>query len=740
VRRARTVAFIMVTALVALAAPQAPTMPALASPRTQVVTGPAGGEARTLSFVPEADTYVDETQPATSFGASPTLWVDGNTVKQTFLRFRLSGLAGVTVTALRLRMYQSDASPAGGRVWTMSNTTWDEATTTWATRPAIDGSMVGDFGPVVAAQWYETPLAIGSPADGPLSLALDSPDPDAAKWRSREHANVPQLLIDVELPPTDGFEFVPAADTYVDASQPAVSFGGDTGMWADASPVRQSLVRFDLSGLAGRTILGVRLRAYVTDPSPSGGRIFGVPDTTWDESTTWDTRPSLGPQLGSFGSVSGSTWYEADLGSAAVAGDGAVAFAIDSTNADGVKWATREHARLPRLIVDVARVPGLVLDGLSTVAPDYVGSSDPTFFANNRHLAVTAGGRQLAVYGRHATGLQLAWRDPGGGWMTSTRGYVPDGLLLAGSGTGDWPASIVVGTDSMGAEHAWVVYGGWISTSTAPVRMRRLSDLDNPAGPSVGPTVAIPTVGLGNSKVDLAFETAPGGQLRGAVSWLQHTSTSVWDQMVAWFTDLDTDTPPIVSATSLASASGGGRAATLISTPAGMRLVVRNAPGALQLFAHDATAPLSSWAPRIAGMGVPATAYPGGVALGSGEILAAAETNATSHTVKVQRFSASGGTATIDLQLAGYEQPSLATDGTQAWLVMVRAADGVVVSRQLTGAGWSGSDRVEIGTPCAGACGWPNLVRATDGRLRLVVGGPALNADQASVLAFQRGL
>jgi hypothetical protein len=716
----------------------APAIHALAA--SSPITDPVPGETRTLSFVPVADTYVDETQPTTSFGASTTLWVDGNTLKQTFLRFQLSGLSGVTVTGARLRMYQSDSSPAGGRVWTTSDTTWDEGTTTWNTRPAIDGSMVGDFGPVAAAQWYETPLAIGAPADGPLSLALDSLDPDAAKWRSREHANAPQLLLDVTIPPADDFEFVPTADTYVDASAPTASFGDATGMWADASPVCQSFVRFHLSGLTGRTILGVRLRMYVTDPSPSGGRIVAVPDTTWDESVTWNTRPSFGQQLGSFGAVSGSTWYEADLGSPAVSGDGDVAFAIDSTNADGVKWASREHARLPRLIVEVARVPGLVLDGLTTVAPDYVGSSDPTFFANNRHLAVTAGGRQLAVFGRHATGLQLAWRDPGGGWMTLTRGYVLDGLLLAGAGTGDWPASIVIGPDSAGAEHAWVVYGGWISTSTAPVRMRRLSNLDDPAGPSVGPTVTVPTVGLGNSKVDLAFETAPGGRLRGAVSWLQHTSTSVWDQMVGWFTDLDTDTPTIGSAASLASASGGGRAATLIPTAAGMRLVVRNAAGTLQLFVHDATTPLTSWQPRVAGMGVPATAYPGGVPLRSGEILAAAETNAAPHTVKVQRFSASGGSATIDLQLAGYAQPSLATDGTQAWLVMVRTADGAVVSRQFSGGTWSGSDQIEIDAPCGGECEWPNLARTTDGRLRLVVGGPALNEEQTSVLAFQRGL
>ena len=52
------------------------------------------------------------------------------------------------------------------------------------------------------------------------------------------------------------------------------------------------------------------------------------------------------------------------------------------------------------------------VDGLSSLASSSVGSSEPTYYTGNSRLAVTRGGRLLAVHGRHTSGVQLAWRDP----------------------------------------------------------------------------------------------------------------------------------------------------------------------------------------------------------------------------------------------------------------------------------------------------------------------------------------
>jgi hypothetical protein len=106
--------------------------------------------------------------------------------------------------------------------------------------------------------------------------------------------------------------------------------------------------------------------------------------------------------------------------------------------------------------------------------------------------------------------------------------------------------------------------------------------------------------------------------------------------------------------------------------------------------------------------------------------------------VEVESFSSNGSPTGADFSADGYSQPSIATDGSNAWLVMIRD-DGALVSRQRAAGGeWTGQDRVEIG---AGRdLGWPNVVRQTDGRLRLIIDGPrcALHNKRNWVLAYQR--
>jgi uncharacterized repeat protein (TIGR02543 family) len=96
---------------------------------------------------------------------------------------------------------------------------------------------------------------------------------------------------------------------------------------------------------------------------------------------------------------------------------------------------------------------------------------------------------------------------------------------------------------------------------------------------------------------------------------------------------------------------------------------------------------------------------------------------------------------TTELQLVGYSEPSIATDGVNSWIVLIRSSDGFLVSRQYTpDSGWSTTDRVEIGAEGGLSYQYPNLLRDTDGRLRLVVRGKPYVAggQQNAVLAFQR--
>jgi hypothetical protein len=597
----------------------------------------------------------------------------------------------------------------------------------------VDGSdaTLSDTDPSAAGFESEVPA---SSSDG--SHTVDCKATDLA---GREHTGSASYKIDAAAK-IETLSFTPEADTYVSSSSPDSIFGSATSMTVDASPTKQAFLRFDLSGIEGRAVLDARLRLNNRDLSPDGGRVWGISSNSWTESaTTWNTRPTIdGSQLGSFGAVEAGNWYEATLDPSFLTGDGTYSLAMDSANTDGAGYSTREGSTPPELLVDVDM--GLTVhDGLSEVAAPTAGSSDPTNLSTNKRIAVTSGGRTLVVHGRHAQGVQLAWRDRRAtGWHRQTTGAVSDGLLLGGTGTGDWPASIALSRDSAGEEHAWVVWGRQSYTYLKPVQMVRLSNLDDPSGPTVGPTIDVDAAPQGGYRPDVAFESIPGGGTRGVVIWGRRSGDTLWELHTAWFTDLDSDTPAIHDDSVLVSDTTYKRWGTLVPTAAGMRAVVKGASGRLRVFAHDASDSLTSWTSGPAGVSAPAD-DPAAVALDSGEILAAAETDTTNHVLVVQRFSPSGVPASPELELTGYTQPTLATDGTNAWLVMVRKSDGFVISRQLTaGSGWSTTDRVEIGAEGGGNYASPNAVRRTDGRLRFVVRGPAGAATKSAVLEFQR--
>ncbi len=171
------------------------TVPASDSTLTAAYTAEGG---TTLAFTPEADTWVDATRPTSSFGSSSQMRVDTSPMSQSFLRFRVAGLAGRQISGTRLRLYQRDASLTGGRVFRMSSNSWLESMT-WNTRPAIDGAQLAAFGAVQAGNFYEVPLAPGAvTGEGAISLAIDSTSGDASAWGTREYTQKPQLLVDVQ--------------------------------------------------------------------------------------------------------------------------------------------------------------------------------------------------------------------------------------------------------------------------------------------------------------------------------------------------------------------------------------------------------------------------------------------------------------------------------------------------------------------------------------------------------------
>ena len=541
---------------------------------------------------------------------------------------------------------------------------------------------------------------------------------------------------------TDTLRFTPEADTWVDASAPTTSNGTSSRLTVDNSPVSHTYIRFPVSGLQGRRIVGAKLRMYQVDSSRIGGRVFGISSNTWTESTTWNTKPAIdGTQAAAFGAVSAGNWYTVDLGSSFVSGDGKRSIAIDSTSTDGARWGSRQSSTPPELLVEVERDTSTPpAEGLSTVAPAPVGSSEPTYFSGNHRIVTTAGGRTLALHGRNGSGVQLAWRDPGGSWQNASTGAVADGQLSSRTGTGNWPASIATARDASGAEHAWVVWSASSYSTPKAVYMLRLSDLDSPSGPRVGATSTVDAPVLGAYKADIGFERAPDGSSRGAIVWTRRATDTTWEIATAWFTDLGADIPALSNRATIYTSTSSSRFGSLVPTAAGMRIIARGSGSVLRVFKHDTAAALNSWQSSSGGAAVGTGASPNAVALGSGGVLAASD-GSTTGTVVVQRFTAANAPVAPELQLTGYKNPALAADGDSAILVMVRNSDGFVVSRERSASGtWSTTDRVEIGASGGGNHAWPNTVRTLDGTLRFIVRGPTGGTTGTTVLAYQRQL
>jgi hypothetical protein len=547
-------------------------------------------------------------------------------------------------------------------------------------------------------------------------------------------------------PAIDRLTFTPVADTYVDDASPTTSFGQNATLRVDAKSVKRSFLLFDVEGVGGREVLNVELRLHSVSDSPFGGRIFRLSSTDWAESMTWQTQPPIdGSQVAQLGAVKSGHDYDVVLNQLPVT-DGLIALAIDSTNTTEARWSSRNASDPPVLSVDTPHIPGAVGDGLSTVSTMLNGSSDPTYLSMNKHVAVTQQGRVLVVHGRHKEGVVLAWRDPGGGWQNRTTGAVTDGALLAGTGTGDWPASVVTGRDGAGAEHAWAVWASASTGTTAnqlrPLEMRRLSNLDAPSGPVVGPAVAVGPGGIGNHRADLAIERTAGGGQRLAVTWERTRPDGAYELVVSWISDLNSDTPAVSGPYSLATGTSAGLMGTVVGTGTGVSLVGRLPTGKLGVLHHNAGDPLSQWSSSSLGISLASRSYPSAVwSPSTGDTVAAVEGDVVNHIVSIQRFTAGGAARPAEALFAGYRDPTILTDGTRMWVVMVRVSDGFVVSRSFTPtSGWGASDTVEIGPEGGGNYAWPNAYRDTDDRLRLVVRGPAGSSAQSQVLYFQRPL
>ena len=322
-----------------------------------------------LTFTPVADTYVQSDTPTANYGSSTQFVVDSSPVRNILLKFNISGIGNRSIASVKLRLYCVDGSPIGGEFHRVADTTWNEASINWNTAPSADAGILASLGRVAPNTWYEVDVTSLVNGDGTFSLKMNSTNADGAYYSTKEGAAsfVPQLVVTTssatptptssvststptstatQTPTNTGssvLTFTSVADTYVEFGLPTTNFGSATQFVTDSNPIRNMLLKFNVSGIGSKPILSVKLKLYCMDGSPFGGEFHRVADTIWNETAVnWNTAPSADAGiLASLGRVSPNTWYEVDVTSL-VNSDGTFSLKINSTNADGAYYSTKE--------------------------------------------------------------------------------------------------------------------------------------------------------------------------------------------------------------------------------------------------------------------------------------------------------------------------------------------------------------------------------------------------------------
>jgi PKD repeat protein len=399
----------------------------------------------TLSFTPVADAQVNSGSPNANYGTLTSFRTrqgSGGTsdpIYRSYLKFDVSGVTGLPVTSVTLRLFVTDQSSSSQTVHVVSDSTWTETGLKYGIAPAFDpNALVTSAAPNVNA-YLDLSLPTSTIAgDGIVSLAIKSSGTDSAIFASREvPANPPRLVIvtgdppptptptpvdtptptpvdtptptpvdtptptpvetptptpvDTPIPtptPVVAVTVEPIADAHVNSTAATTNYGSIATLRTreDANPANstyRSYLLFDVVGLTG-AVESVRLRVFVTDVSQNVQSVYAIADTTWTEAgLTYDNAPPIvGTALASKTAPTLDAYLDFDLPPATVTGNGRYAFALKSSSVDSMLVNSRETATgRPQLVVNGgAPLPPAVPVGAFSADPSSGGAPlDATF-------------------------------------------------------------------------------------------------------------------------------------------------------------------------------------------------------------------------------------------------------------------------------------------------------------------------------------------------------------------------
>ena len=237
-----------------------------------------------VNITAEADAYVNDTQPATNFGALPTLQWAYNTVRS-YVRFNLSAVADSVVYAKLSFKTPADFTIRAGQVVVVTSNAWSELTVSSAKAPAFIGATLGVIpgasrGTAVSLDVTSAVRAALAAAPGAAKLSLGIralPGPSAPEpVGSRESVDPPRLVLTTVPAPTSVGRVPPARETLRVTAAPN-PFSGTTRITVATPGAARIVVGvYDVRGARIRRVFAGALtagsREFSWDGKDDGGR------------------------------------------------------------------------------------------------------------------------------------------------------------------------------------------------------------------------------------------------------------------------------------------------------------------------------------------------------------------------------------------------------------------------------------------------------------------------------------
>jgi hypothetical protein len=147
-----------------------------------------------LTFTPDADSFIDSSDPHSSFGDSVALRMDVSPDTRSFVRFNVQSLPSGRVVRATLRLYSNSTSDLGYEVSAVQDTDWNEADMTFTNAPTF-GQAIGFNKTVSENTWSSVDVTSVVSGSGVYSFGLSTQSPTALAFSSREGEHAPELIL-----------------------------------------------------------------------------------------------------------------------------------------------------------------------------------------------------------------------------------------------------------------------------------------------------------------------------------------------------------------------------------------------------------------------------------------------------------------------------------------------------------------------------------------------------------------